>query len=74
MEGRKIFYSITDKIIAYESGKLTSNEILELFSELVKNGIAWTMQGSYERIAQALIENEYLSKNGDILKTFKEKK
>lgn len=62
--------SITDKIIAYESGEMSENQILELFSELVKNGMAWTLQGSYGRMASNLIENGYLKRNGEILKRF----
>ena len=59
---------LVDKIIAYESGELNDNEVLELFSELVKSGQAWTLQGSYGRMAMALINAGYLSRNGDILK------
>lgn len=60
--------NITDKIIAYESGELSNNEMLELFSKLVKNGMAWTLQGHYGRQASLLIDYGYLNRNGEILK------
>ena len=59
-------------IIAYESGELDANGTLNLFSKLVKSGMAWSLQGSYGRAATALIENGYLNKQGEILKSFEE--
>lgn len=49
--------SITNKIIALESGEMTSEEeVLELFQELVDTGLAWQLQGFYGRTATDLIE------------------
>lgn len=63
------FYPMVDKIIAYESGELTdNNEILELFSELLKSGTIYGLQGSYQRTASDLVANGYLSIKGEILK------
>lgn len=58
-----------DKIIDYENGNLDLNETLELFSELLKTGVVWQLQGYYGRTAMGLIEHGFLNKNGDILKT-----
>lgn len=44
-----------DKIIAFETGTLSEDEIIELFQELVDSGLAWDLQGSYGRLAKALI-------------------
>ena len=41
-------------------------ESLKMFSELIKNGMAWSLQGHYGRTAKHLIDNEYLLDNGDI--------
>ena len=58
--------TMIDKIIAYESGELDNSNIIELFSELIKNGQAWTLQGSYGRMAMNLINQGILSKTGNI--------
>jgi hypothetical protein len=43
-------------IMAYEDGELDEDRTVELFQELVDSGLAWQLQGSYGRAAQALIE------------------
>lgn len=45
-----------DGIIAFESGELDSDGIITLFQQLVDSGVAWQLQGSYGRMATALIE------------------
>ena len=57
-------------IIAYESGELNDNETLELFSELIKSGQAWRLQGHYGRTARDIIEAGYISEDGEILEIF----
>jgi len=59
---------LVDKIIAYESGELNNEDMLILFSELIKNGMAWSLQGCYGRQAEALIESGYIDIKGNILK------
>lgn len=59
---------LIDEIIAYESDELSNKKTLELFSKLIKNGMAWTLQGHYGRVATRLIEAGYLSRQGEILK------
>ena len=54
---------LTDKIIAYECGGMSEAEMLELFTELVSNGMAWTLQGHYGRTASALIDAGYISED-----------
>ena len=56
-------------IIAYEQGELRGNKVLKLFSHLIKTGKAYSLQGSYGRMASNLIERGYLSATGKILKT-----
>jgi len=62
------FYPLVDKIIAYEGGELSSQEALILFSEIIKGNLLHTLQGCYQRTAQALIEGGYISVKGEILK------
>jgi hypothetical protein len=47
---------VFDTIIAYEQGKLNQEEVIDLFQELVDNGMAWTLQGSYGRTAMDLLQ------------------
>ena len=48
--------TLLDKIIAYEAGELDEPRTVELFQELIDTGLAWQLQGSYGRTAQALIK------------------
>ena len=48
-----------DKIIAFEQGDLDEDGIIQLFQELIDSGLVWQLQGSYGRMANALIENGY---------------
>ena len=59
--------NIIDQIIAFENGELDNDQIIALFSKLIKNGMAWTLQGMYGRMAVSLINDGYLDKNGKIL-------
>lgn len=54
------------KIIAYESGELSDEETVELFSMLVKSGMAWSLQGHYGRTATVMIDTGVLSEVGEI--------
>jgi hypothetical protein len=48
---------LTTNIVAYEEDELDELETIELFQELINNGMAWTLQGHYGRMAIDLIEN-----------------
>lgn len=62
------FYPLIDNIIAYESGDLSAEDSLVLFSELIKSGTINTLQGSYQRTAQGLLEAGYIDIRGNIIK------
>ena len=55
-----------DKMMAYEEGMLDGADMVYLFSELIKNGMAWSLQGHYGRMASRLIETGILTNDGDI--------
>ena len=55
-------YDQVGAIIAYESGELSDDATIELFQHLVDSGLAWSLQGSYGRTAQALIDAGYVEK------------
>lgn len=57
---------LIDKIIAYESGELTDQQLVYLFAELVESGDAWTLQGHYGRTAAALIDAGYIDREGNV--------
>jgi len=43
-------------IISYENGALSEEETVEMFQSLIDSGLAWSLQGSYGRKAEQLIE------------------
>lgn len=43
-------------VVRYESGEMTDDETAEFFQGLVDTGLAWQLQGSYGRMARALID------------------
>ena len=49
-----------DKIIAYEGGEMSEEEIIEFFQELVlSDSLSW-LQGHYGRTAAALIQQGHI--------------
>lgn len=46
---------LTDKMIAWENGELDEIETAELFQNLIDTGMAWSLQGTYGRMATNLI-------------------
>ena len=51
-----VSFNLAEKIMAFESSELEDTEIFELFQYLIDTGHAWTLQGSYGRTAEMLIE------------------
>jgi hypothetical protein len=65
MDTPKVYDSL-NAIIAYEQDELNNDDVLELFSHLIKSGLAWQLQGCYGRQAKALIDAGYIDRNGKI--------
>jgi hypothetical protein len=61
-----------DQIIAYENGELSYGETVELFSQLVKSGRVFNLQGHYHRVAVNLIQDGVLDPEGNITQAFRE--
>ena len=58
---------VLDKIMAFEQGEMSSDEVLAFFAELIKTGLAWKLQGMYGRLAKQMIDDGWISKDGEIL-------
>ena len=52
-------------IMEYEQGELDEEGIINLFQFLVDTGMVWSLQGSYGRMAAALIEAGYVTPSLD---------
>lgn len=59
---------VLGSIIAYEAGELPEQDTLNLFAHLIRSGMAWQLQGSYGRTAQALIDQGLISPGGELAK------
>lgn len=57
---------VVSKIMDYEDGQMDLSEMILFFSELVKSGLVWQLQGSYGRTANTLIDNGYLKADGTV--------
>lgn len=52
-------FDIMNFIMAYENGETSEEETIEGFQHLIDDGTVWQLQGSYGRMAKALIEAGY---------------
>lgn len=57
---------LVDLIMKYEGGDATDSETLRLFAELLRTGLAWSLQGHYGRTAHTFIDAGYITTYGAI--------
>lgn len=50
---------LVGQIMDYEDGRMSNEEVVAFFQRLIDTGMAWTLQGSYGRMANELIEAGY---------------
>jgi len=62
--------SVTTMLMDFEDGSMNVDQTLELFSILIQTGLAWSLQGSYGRMARHLIDQGSLSEDGTITHEF----
>tara|TARA_R110000868_G_scaffold83813_3_gene236664 strand:+ start:2330 stop:2536 length:207 start_codon:yes stop_codon:yes gene_type:complete len=53
-------------LMAYESGELNDVETINFFADLVKTRMAWSLQGSYNRMAEAMITAGFITPDGEL--------
>jgi hypothetical protein len=52
-------FDVVGFLMDYESGSLCDEQIVEGFQHLINDGLVWKLQGTYGRMAKALIEAGY---------------
>lgn len=63
--------AVMDFIMAYEGGTLESDEqVFAGFQILIDEGLAWSLQGSYGRMARDLIEAGHCTASDEIIERF----
>ena len=61
-------FNVKNYMTRYEKNELKGNDVLKLFSNLIKTGKIWDLRGSYRRFANNLIDRGYISIRGKIIK------
>ena len=56
MNGVKKPFDVVGFIMQYESDDMDEDEVIEGFQHLIDSGVVWQLQGSYGRMADALIK------------------
>ncbi len=56
---------LTGRIMQFEYGIMTADEIVRLFQDLIDTGIVWSLQGTYGRMAKRMIDLGYCKPKGN---------
>ena len=49
--------NLSARLMQYETGRMTEEEQVEFFQDLITSGLAWQLQGHYGRTAATLLSN-----------------
>ncbi len=52
-------HDIVTEIMAYDSGEMDEESVIDFFQRLIDSGLVWQLQGHYGRTAAILIEHRY---------------
>jgi hypothetical protein len=55
-----------DAMMAYEAGELSDEDTITFFQEMINDGTVWDLQGSYGRMACALIVDGYCTEATEV--------
>ncbi len=55
---------LVDDVMAFENGEMSEEDTIVFFQGLVDSGLAWKLQGSYGRMAAALIRAGHVIPKG----------
>lgn len=58
-----------ERLMDYEAGNLSDKDMIQLFADLIRTGLCWSLQGHYGRTAKAMISEGYINEEGIIIKT-----
>ena len=58
-------YDYVGAIMEYENGELDNEAVVTLFQYLIDTDLAWSLQGSYGRMAHSLITAGYCNRPGE---------
>jgi energy-converting hydrogenase A subunit M len=53
---------VVNQIMAYEQGDMDDEEVIDFFQTLLDTRIIYSLQGSYQRQAHALLEAGYIER------------
>lgn len=54
-----------DKMVRFESGEMSNNEVIQFFQELLDQGVIPHLQGAYGRAAQSLLDAGLIRPSSD---------
>jgi hypothetical protein len=57
-------YDLVGKIMDFEMGQMNDEQVIDFFQHLIDTGMAWQLQGSYGRTAEALIKAGHCHRKG----------